>query len=178
MDGAEASYKLLEPDRRPAEPNHAESARSEADTLTLSETLEGTPQSSSRPSSVDENENGSADENENGSAEPTHQQSSSSGDIDIETNERNRTSNSSDQSVMEKLDNWFVWEILGLVTSVGVLIALAIVLAKYDRKPQPNWKYMSLNSLISWLSIILSSSQDLGQLKWVLFARQLQELRV
>jgi hypothetical protein len=91
-------------------------------------------------------------------------------------------------SIIEKLDNWFVWEALGLVASEGVLIALAVVLAKYDRKPQPDWKYMSLNSLLSWLStifracIILSTSQALGQLKWVWFAqgreRPVHELRV
>ncbi|KAL3495149.1 hypothetical protein BJX62DRAFT_233794 [Aspergillus germanicus] len=122
-----------------------------------------------------------------GRAEPTLQQSST-GDIDIEMDERSKTNSSPGQLVMERLDTWFDWEILGLVASVGVLIALAIVLGKYDRKPQPNWRYMSLNSLISWLStifracIILSSSQALGQLKWVWFAqgeaRPVQELRV
>lgn len=87
-----------------------------------------------------------------------------------------------------RLGDWFVWEILWLVTSTGVLIGLAAVLAHYDRKPQPSWRYMSLNSLISWLStifragIVISTSEALGQLKWIWFAqkrqRPVQELRV
>jgi hypothetical protein len=140
----------------------------------LSENLEETLRSSSRPSSLDDNENRNANEYLE-RTERTHQQPSSSGDI--ETNERNKTNSAPDTSVMERLDTWFVWEILGLVTSVGALVALAIVLAEDDRKPQPKWRYMSLSSLISWLStifracIILSSSQALGQLKWVWFAQ-------
>ncbi|KAJ5207458.1 Protein of unknown function DUF3176 [Penicillium cf. griseofulvum] len=42
-------------------------------------------------------------------------------------------------SPWNRLNDWFVWEILGLATSTGVLIALAAVLAQYDRKPQPSW---------------------------------------
>jgi hypothetical protein len=92
------------------------------------------------------------------------------------------------QSLFNKFNDWFVWEVLGLVASTGVLIALAAVLAQYNRKPQPNWQYMSLNSLISWMStmfragIVISSSEALGQLKWIWFAqkreRSVQELRV
>ncbi|KAL4922035.1 hypothetical protein BDW62DRAFT_76721 [Aspergillus aurantiobrunneus] len=75
-----------------------------------------------------------------------------------------------------------------MATSAGVLIALAAVLGQYDRKPQPSWRYMSVNSLISWLSTIfractiVSCSEALGQLKWIWFAqkqeRPVQELRV
>ncbi|CAI7650676.1 unnamed protein product [Penicillium crustosum] len=92
------------------------------------------------------------------------------------------------QSPSNRLNDWFVWEILGLAISTGVLIALAAVLAQYNRNPQPSWRYMSLNSLISWLStifragIVISSSEALGQLKWIWFAqkreRPVQELGV
>lgn len=92
------------------------------------------------------------------------------------------------QSLADKINDWFVWEILGMATSAGVLIALAVVLAKYDRIPEPRWRYVSLNSLISWLStifracIIISTNEALGQLKWIWFSqkqeRLVQELRV
>ncbi|KAL4959764.1 DUF3176 domain-containing protein [Aspergillus stella-maris] len=92
------------------------------------------------------------------------------------------------KSFLDHLNDLFLLETLGLVTSVGILIAMVVVLAKYDRKPQPSWRYMSLNSLISWLSTIfkaciaVSTSEALGQLKWAWFSqkkeRPVKELRV
>ncbi|KAL2831566.1 hypothetical protein BDW59DRAFT_140297 [Aspergillus cavernicola] len=90
------------------------------------------------------------------------------------------------RSVPEKMSDWFVWEILGMIVSAGALIALVTILVKYDQKPQPSWRHMSLNALISWMStiskgcIIIASSEALGQLKWVWFsqkARPISELR-
>ncbi|KAL6237965.1 hypothetical protein BDW75DRAFT_237839 [Aspergillus navahoensis] len=82
-----------------------------------------------------------------------------------------------------KISDWFILEVLATVISAGALITLVAVLATYDRKPQPNWHYMSLNSLISWLSTISKAcilffvSEALGQSKWVWFAQQERAIR-
>ncbi|PYH95611.1 hypothetical protein BO71DRAFT_408397 [Aspergillus ellipticus CBS 707.79] len=76
-----------------------------------------------------------------------------------------------------EIQEWHVLEILGMLLAAGALIATVIILRSYDQKPQPVWHYMSLNSLISWLStiskacILFSVSEALGQLKWVWFAQ-------
>jgi hypothetical protein len=75
-----------------------------------------------------------------------------------------------------------VWEILAAILSAATLIALVVVLAKFDGTPQPTWKHVSLNTVISWLStiskacIIFAVSEALGQLKWVWFAQKTQPL--
>ena len=57
-----------------------------------------------------------------------------------------------------------------------------VVLARYDHRPQPTWRYVSLNSMISWLStiskgcVLFSISEGIGQLKWVWFARKSRPL--
>ncbi|KAL4875677.1 hypothetical protein BJY04DRAFT_201373 [Aspergillus karnatakaensis] len=89
-------------------------------------------------------------------------------------------------TLWQKYNDWFVWEFSAIALSAAVLIALVVILTQYDEKPQPSWGYMSLNSLISWLStvakacIIVSCSEALGQLKWVWFSqksRPIEELR-
>ncbi|KAL4734926.1 hypothetical protein BDV11DRAFT_212417 [Aspergillus similis] len=88
-----------------------------------------------------------------------------------------------EQSVALRISNWFILEILATVVSAGALITLVSVLAIYDGKPQPDWYYMSLNSLISWLSTISKAcilfyvSEALGQSKWVWFAQKVQPIR-
>ncbi|KAJ5443456.1 uncharacterized protein N7458_007328 [Penicillium daleae] len=83
-------------------------------------------------------------------------------------------------------NDWYVWEFLGVAISGGILIATVVVLASYNNAPEPKWKYMSLNSLISWLStiskgcLISAISGVLGQLKWTWFkqtSRPLPDLR-
>ncbi|KAH8693771.1 hypothetical protein BGW36DRAFT_300350 [Talaromyces proteolyticus] len=55
---------------------------------------------------------------------------------------------------------------------------MLVILSAFNDKPQPSWKYMSLNSLISWLStlskgcILFAINETLGQLKWVWFAQK------
>ncbi|OKP09574.1 hypothetical protein PENSUB_5006 [Penicillium subrubescens] len=82
--------------------------------------------------------------------------------------------------------DWFVWELLGVAISGGILVATVVILASLNNTPEPKWKYMSLNSLISWLStvskgcLISAISGVLGQLKWTWFkqaSRPLPDLR-
>ncbi|KAB8265036.1 hypothetical protein BDV32DRAFT_62518 [Aspergillus pseudonomiae] len=73
--------------------------------------------------------------------------------------------------------DWYVWEILALILSAATLIAIIVILAKFDQQPQPSWKHVSLNSVISWLStiskgcVLYAISEALGQLKWAWFAQ-------
>ncbi|KAJ5394216.1 uncharacterized protein N7487_011857 [Penicillium crustosum] len=85
------------------------------------------------------------------------------------------------------IDHWWGWDILGLVLALAILIAIIVILRVYDGKQQPSWRWISLNTLLSWLStvgkgcIAFPISAGLSQLKWVWFAqrkRPLSDLRV
>ncbi|CAI7652420.1 unnamed protein product [Penicillium manginii] len=74
-----------------------------------------------------------------------------------------------------------------MLLATTLLIAIVVVLAKYNHQRQPAWKYVTLNSLISWLStvskgcILFCISEGLGQQKWVWLSqkkRPLSNLRV
>jgi hypothetical protein len=75
------------------------------------------------------------------------------------------------------LKNWGL-ETAGVIVSAVIIIAIVAILRKYNRCQQQDWKHVSLNSLISWLStlakacVIFSVSQGLGQLKWVWFSKR------
>lgn len=109
--------------------------------------------------------------------------------------ELNNPLSASSQEAVEKADkgsqrpfecDWYVWEVLGVGMSGTILIAIVAILASYADTPEPRWRYMSLNSLISWLStaskgcILFSISESLGQMKWTWFmqaARPIPDLR-
>ena len=74
------------------------------------------------------------------------------------------------------LDEWSVWETVGLLGSALTLTAMAIFLNKYDHSQAPTWKLVSLNTVIAWLSTIarllvtIPLSSGIGQLKWTWLA--------
>ncbi|KAL4915650.1 hypothetical protein BDW62DRAFT_219218 [Aspergillus aurantiobrunneus] len=79
------------------------------------------------------------------------------------------------------------WDKLGLGLALAILIAIIVILRVYNGKQQPSWKWISLNTLLSWLStvgkgcIVFPLSTGLSQLKWVWFSqrkRPLSDLRV
>ncbi|OQE05885.1 hypothetical protein PENVUL_c021G08489 [Penicillium vulpinum] len=80
------------------------------------------------------------------------------------------------------ISHCFIWEGLALVISLVLLITITIVLSQFDGRPQPTWNYVSLNSLISWLStiskgcVLFATSEALGQLKWVWFTQKTRSL--
>ncbi|CAG8935249.1 unnamed protein product [Penicillium salamii] len=109
--------------------------------------------------------------------------------------ERTNANESSDESANEKqqvthtkptiwklVSDLFIWEILAMLLSSGLLVAIVVLLDKYENKPQPNWKYVSLNSVVSWLStvskgcVLFCLSEGIGQLKWVWFTRKSRPL--
>lgn len=90
------------------------------------------------------------------------------------------------KSIMSITSDWFVWEILAMALSLGLLISIVVILGQYNHHAQPAWQYMSLNSLISWLSTfskgfaLFAISETIGQLKWAWFnqkQRPLSDLR-
>jgi hypothetical protein len=86
--------------------------------------------------------------------------------------------NTTKPSIWKLISKFFVWEVLAMLLSSGLLAVIMVVLARYNNRPQPTWRYVSLNSMISWLStvskgcVLFSISEGIGQLKWVWFARK------
>lgn len=68
-----------------------------------------------------------------------------------------------------------VWilEILSLLGSVLCLLAILILLGAFNNKPLPDWKFITLNGIISVLSdlahaaLVYPVTEAIGQLKWV-----------
>lgn len=51
--------------------------------------------------------------------------------------------------------NW-IWEILSIFVAVGLIVAIAALLATHDGKPTPDWgERINLNALLAILSTIL-----------------------
>jgi hypothetical protein len=107
----------------------------------------------------------------------------SDSDVDIGNSHQLRSEHSKPKrTATQRINDSFAWEILMMALSAGILIALVVVLATRDNKPQPDWQYISLNSLISWLTtisracILFSASEALGQLKWVWFMQREQPI--
>ncbi|OJD37738.1 p-loop containing nucleoside triphosphate hydrolase [Diplodia corticola] len=79
---------------------------------------------------------------------------------------------------LSTLENWWFFELLGVLGAAAALIGIIVVLCKYDDEPQPKWDGISLNSLVSWLStvakvcILMPVTKGLSQLKWVWFAEK------
>ncbi|PKX96175.1 DUF3176 domain-containing protein [Aspergillus novofumigatus IBT 16806] len=86
------------------------------------------------------------------------------------------------KSVESFVSDWYVWEVLAVLVSAGTLVAMVAMLIHYDHKPQPAWRLLSLNSVISWLStiskacVLFSINECIGQLKWVWFGQRQQRV--
>lgn len=78
-----------------------------------------------------------------------------------------KASQSPDKS---RTSDWYVWEALAVGLSAAILIVLVVILTVYNEQREPRWRYMSLNSLISWLSnvskglILFSLNETLGHM--------------
>lgn len=124
----------------------------------------------------------------------TRQQDASIGSVDGGPGENSDTSATSDvpkKSLMHisrlaKLENTWILELSGLALSAAALLAIVIILQKYDGKPRPAWR-ISLNAVISVLSYLGSVgalytiTHGVSQLKWTWFSereRNLADLQV
>lgn len=97
-------------------------------------------------------------------------------------NQENKPKDRDQPSIWQLISSLFIWEVLVMILSSGVLVAIVVILTQYDGRPQPAWRLMSLNSLISWLStvskgcVLSAISEGLAQLKWVWFTRKSRPL--
>jgi hypothetical protein len=75
----------------------------------------------------------------------------------------------------------WILELIGLLCSAAGLIAIAIILLKYDGKQRPSWA-ISVNAVVSILSAIVSIgalysvTHAVNQLKWVWFSEKERKL--
>ncbi len=67
----------------------------------------------------------------------------------------------------------WIWEILTLALSLGLIIAIAVILAEYDGKPTTHWNaIINFNAVLAFLSTLLRSmlvlvvTQIISQRKW------------
>ncbi|KAK5012648.1 hypothetical protein LTR39_004042, partial [Cryomyces antarcticus] len=92
-------------------------------------------------------------------------------------------------STVVRTDDWWLWEVIGVVSSAAALIGMVIFLNHFNNKEQPVWAYtynkktdqalhVSLNSILSILGtvaricVLIPVTKGLGQLKWVWFAEK------
>ena len=53
------------------------------------------------------------------------------------------------------LHDWWLLEVTGIALSLGATVAIIVILAYYNKRPLPNWKYgITLNAMLSVLSTI------------------------
>lgn len=80
-----------------------------------------------------------------------------------------------------QLKEW-IWELWALAGSLLALIAMIALLASFDNKPIFYWNGVTLNALVSILSVamkaflLFAASQCIGQWKWILFSRDSRRL--
>jgi len=65
----------------------------------------------------------------------------------------------------------------------GIMIAvMVLLLQKYEDKPAPGWKTVTMNSALSWLAVfgklplMMVVAECIGQMKWILFGREKRKL--
>lgn len=69
-------------------------------------------------------------------------------------------------------------EAIGLILSASSLIAMVVLLEKYDGQRQPDWGSVSYNTIISVLATasrmlaLFGATSALSQMKWIWFAKQ------
>ncbi|KAF2848511.1 hypothetical protein T440DRAFT_519933 [Plenodomus tracheiphilus IPT5] len=62
---------------------------------------------------------------------------------------------STDKHAYRIFRNW-LWEILFIVVAIGLIVAIAVLLAIYNGNPAPDWsERINLNALLATLSTIL-----------------------
>ena len=75
-----------------------------------------------------------------------------------------------------------ILDVIALVLSAGLLLAIVGLLQRYDGKRQPAWDHLSLNTVVAWLStlskgcILLLLGRSIGQLKFAWFAGSRQRI--
>ncbi|RPA97980.1 hypothetical protein L873DRAFT_1689383 [Choiromyces venosus 120613-1] len=72
--------------------------------------------------------------------------------------------------------------VAALCLSGIMLAAMVLLLLKYESKPVPDWKSITMNSALSWLgvfwkfSLMMVVAECIGQMKWILFGTEKRKL--
>ena len=91
--------------------------------------------------------------------------------------ERDSSSTPGLSVILATFEDWWLWEVAGLLGSGIALAAVVVLLKHFDQHEQPDWNDISLNTVVSWLSTVakllalIPLSKSLGQLKWTWLAR-------
>lgn len=85
-------------------------------------------------------------------------------------------------SFESRFNNWFVLEITGVIGSAVGILGVVVLLSILDGRELPHWQSISLNTVISLLSLFARAcmaipiSNGLSQLKWAWFAQEKRPL--
>ncbi|KAG9254596.1 uncharacterized protein F5Z01DRAFT_81268 [Emericellopsis atlantica] len=77
----------------------------------------------------------------------------------------------------------WVWEVSSLAGVIATFAGLVTLLAMFDGRPIFDWKSITLNTIVSTLSLILRAfllypiAECVGQWKWILFSRSKRSLK-
>lgn len=73
---------------------------------------------------------------------------------------------------------FWTWEIISLFLTIGLIVAIVVILRHFEGHPLPDWRFgINLSTLVALLSTILRTlmlvavAEALGQLKWSWFTR-------
>ena len=115
-------------------------------------------------------------------------------------NQKPRLQRKASAQTVIQTDDWWLWELAGILISLAALAGIGALLTALDDKPQPTWAYtspehkiadktipsvtiaVSPNSILSLLStigricVLIPITKGLAQLKWVWFAEQERQL--
>lgn len=72
---------------------------------------------------------------------------------------------------------FWTWEIISLLLTIGLIVAIVVILSHFEGRPLPDWPFgINLSTLLAMLSTILRTlmlvavAEALGQLKWTWFS--------
>ena len=80
------------------------------------------------------------------------------------------------QDLIRLAQRWWFWELLACSASVFSILAIALLLQRYDGRSQPQWpNFININTLVSLFAILvkapllLTVGACIGQAKWTHF---------
>jgi hypothetical protein len=85
-------------------------------------------------------------------------------------------------SIWTRIQESWITEFVALIVAAGAIVAIVVLLSKYDRTELPSWNGVTLNALVSWLTtaagicLAYVAGMTIAQLKWVWFAQQARSL--
>lgn len=80
------------------------------------------------------------------------------------------------RSLKQELQDWWVWELAGALTSLVCLSGVVAILASLDGKPLSDWKFLiapnamiAIFTTLAKASLLTAIASCIGQLKWSYF---------